>query len=171
MTALSTEATTHTGQQHHEEVDVWWGSYAGRAMVPSFVLCVVFTVLLYFTTRFWVPQRGWLQLTFTALATLLWLGQLVRFARRLFTYNYRMTSRFLYVDRCMRPLIAERIALHCIARVAIRTNWFQRRMGIGDLIVWADVPSKTPMVLLAVPAPQVIAEAIRTAAKKAKDEG
>ena len=92
-----------------KEVDVWWGSYAGRAMGPSFAVCVAMTAVIYFATRWWVPHRGWLQLTFAALAGSLWLVQLARWGHRFFTWNYRLTTRFLYVDRGLYPLKAQRV--------------------------------------------------------------
>src|SRR5262249_44584768 len=29
-----------------EEVDIWWGSYAGRTMLPGFLVCLVVTIFL-----------------------------------------------------------------------------------------------------------------------------
>src|SRR5262249_42686499 len=100
-----------------EEVDVWWGSYAGRAMLPSFAVCTVLTALISFVTHWWVHERGWLQLNFFGLAGAVWLVQLTRWGRRFFTWNYRLTTRWLYVDRGHWPLKAQRFEVRNVARV------------------------------------------------------
>ena len=49
MTALLADpAAVDAPSGPAEEVDVWWGSYAGRAMAPSFAVCICLTALIYF---------------------------------------------------------------------------------------------------------------------------
>jgi hypothetical protein len=150
-----------------EELDLWWGSYSGRAMVPSFVVCLGLTVVLYVCTSWWVPQRGWLQLTFTVFAGLLWLIQFGRWAHRCFTYNYRLTSRYLYVDRGFWPLVARRFALTAIGRVECKARPLDGWLRIGDVQVWLANEANAPVVLRALLSPRSAAETIRSAVKKA----
>src|SRR4051794_2508208 len=90
------------------ETDVWWGSYAGRAMAPSFAVCAVLTIPLYWGVHAVLPERWGLQPPFGGLAALLWLVQLARWSARYFPRNYRLTTRRLYVDRGFRRLVARR---------------------------------------------------------------
>jgi hypothetical protein len=156
--------------RREEEVDLWWGSYSGLAMVPSFAVCIVLTAGLYFGARLWVPQRGWLQLTFTALTSLVWLVQLARLGHRCFTYNYRLTSRFVYIDRGFWPLVAKRVELRSIERVTVERDRFTGWLGVGDLNLWLAGSSKQPVVLRALTSTAEVAQTVRTALEKSRLE-
>jgi hypothetical protein len=170
MTAPSAEPTVKDGLGNpYAEVDVWWGSYAGRAMMPSFAVCIALTALIYLGARWWVPERGWLQLTFFALASAVWLIQLARWGYRFFTWNYRLTTRFLYVDYGLTRMGGQRFALRTVDRLEARYNLLERVLGIGDLWVWFDEAMKPPAVLKALKSPRAVAETIRTVVRKARE--
>ena len=156
-------------QRADKEIDLWWGSYAGRAMAPSFAVCGGLTVVIYCGVHWWVPERGWLQFTFAALTGAVWLVQVTRWGYRFFTCNYRLTTRFLYSDRGLRPLIAERFAVAQINRVEVHANAAQKWLGIGDVWVWFDNAASKPAVLRALAAPQTAAETVEQASKTARE--
>jgi hypothetical protein len=170
ITAASADPTVKDGSGHPDtEVDVWWGSYAGRAMALSFAVCIALTALIYFGARWWVPERGWLQLTFFGLASAVWLIQLARWGYRFFTWNYRLTTRFLYVDYGLSRLRSQRFALRTVDRLEARYNLLERLLGVGDLWVWFDEALKPPAVLKALKSPLTVAETIRTVVRKARE--
>src|SRR5262249_12897306 len=77
-----------------EEVDLWWGAYAGRKMLPEFVLCGIITALLfamawYFRTWHGNVVRYLVQLAMGAV----WLSELAKWAYRLVACGYRLTTR------------------------------------------------------------------------------
>src|SRR5579862_6443501 len=141
----------------HSEVEVWWGSYAGRAMAPSFAVCIALTALIYGGVRWFVPERGWLQFTFFGLASAVWLVQLARWAKRFFTWNYRLTTHFLYVDCGLKRSLCRRFALPPIDRVEVRHTALQKWLGIGDLWVWFGTAKNPPTILKAVKHPYTVA--------------
>jgi hypothetical protein len=151
------------------EVDVWWGSYAGRAMAPSFAVCIVLTALIYGVTRWLVPERGWLQLTFFGLTSAVWLVQLARWAKRFFTWNYRLTTRFLYVDCGLKRSLCRRFAVRTIDRVEVSCNPLGNCLGFGDLYVWLDEAKMPPVILKALKGPRTVAETIRAVVMKARE--
>jgi hypothetical protein len=151
-----------------EEIDLWWGSYAGRAMAPSFAVCLVLTALIIGGARWLVPELGWHQLTVTALTSSVWLVQLWRWGRRFFGYNYRLTSRFLYVDRGLLNLVARRFPLRLVSRVEARSDRLQGWLGIGDIVVQFDDVQHSPAVLEALVTPAAVAVTIREAVSKAR---
>jgi Bacterial PH domain len=170
VTAPSADPTVREGSGRTDtEVDVWWGSYAGRAMVPSFGVCIVLTGLIYLGVRWWVPERGWLQLTFFALVSAVWLVQLTRWAYRFFTWNYRLTTRFLYVEYGPSRHLSQRWPVRDVERMEARYNLLERMLGIGDLWVWFDEATKPPAILLSLKSPQAVAETIRAVVRKARD--
>jgi uncharacterized membrane protein YdbT with pleckstrin-like domain len=151
-----------------QEVDVWWGSFAGRTLTPSFALCTLLTALIFWGTRTWVAERGWVQLSFFGFAGALWLVQLTRWARRFFSYNYRLTTRFLYVDRGFLSLVAQRLDLRAVQRLQVRADWLQNLLGVGDVEVYLDGDSKPAAVLQGLLAPARAADTLREAVKKAR---
>ncbi len=165
----SGSASQKAAERQGEEVDLWWGSYAGRAMVPSFAVCGGLTVLIFCGVRWWVPERGWLQFTFAGLTGAVWLVQMVRWGHRFFTCNYRLTTRFLYMDRGLWPLVSERFALREVNRVEVHRNLAQKWLRIADVWVWFDNPATRPAVLRALAAPHAAAETLQEASKKARE--
>jgi hypothetical protein len=153
-----------------EEVDLWWGSYGGRTMTPSFVVCVLLTGVIYVVVRLVVHERGWQQLAFACLAVPLWGLQLGRWARRFFTWNYRLTTRYLYLDRGVRPLIAQRFALDTIDRVDVSANRLEEWLGVGDVRVYFVDSTMAPAVLRGLRHPHEAADVIREAAAKARQQ-
>jgi hypothetical protein len=149
-----------------EEVDVWWGSHAGRALTPSFVVCVLLTVASFVAAQHLAPERGLLQLTFTGFASVVWLVQLVRWGHYFFTCNYRLTTRYLYVDCGFRPLVACRFALRTIRTVEVRCNKWEKLLGIGSVWVYFEDSSQPPVVLTALVQPRQAAALIRETVKK-----
>jgi len=151
------------------ETDLWWGSYAGRTMTFSFAVCVLLTALIYAGVHTLVHERGWLQLAFGGFASALWLVQLTRWCHRFFTYNYRLTTRFLYVDRGFLRLIAQRFALEGIDSVEVRSSKVGAALGVGDVWVFLEDPVQPAAVLEGLVAPQRAVELIRDAVRKARE--
>jgi hypothetical protein len=154
---------------HQEEVDLWWGSFAGRTLTPSFVVCGLLTAIIFACVRVLVPERGWLQLTFFGFAGAVWLVQLTRWGYRFFTYNYRLTTRYLYVDRGVRPLIARRCDLRSVERIEVCSSKFGKWLGVGDVWVFCDEAAAPPLVLEGLCAPRRAAEIIHDAVRKARE--
>jgi hypothetical protein len=129
-------------------------------MLPSFVVCLVATGLIAWLTWSCVP-RHLLRPVFVGLSGGLWLVQGVRWGYRYFGYNYRLTTRRLFRQRGFRQLPEEQMDLTSIARVAVRSNWHERKIGVGEVVVWADDPSRPPMVLKGLRRPERVAEMLR----------
>ena len=102
-------------------------------------------------------------------ASALWLVQLTRWCHRFFTYNYRLTTRFLYVDRGFLRLIAQRFALEGIDSVEVRSSKVGAALGVGDVWVFLEDPVQPAAVLEGLVAPQRAVELIRDAVRKARE--
>src|SRR5258708_35307141 len=79
-----------------EEVDVWWGSYAGPKLIPGAVLygsltAVLFGLAWYFREWHGNVVRYWVQVAMA----LLWSVQIARWSYRLISTSYRLTTRRL----------------------------------------------------------------------------
>jgi hypothetical protein len=159
------DASTATARPR-EEVDVWWGSCAGRTLTPSFIVCGLLTAAWYVAARELVPERYLQQLAFSTLASLLWVVQLLRWGHRFFTWNYRLTTRYLYIDRGFRPLVARRHALTTIRAVKVVRSRWQKLLGIGDVCVYFQDAGQAPAVLAALVHPDAAADVLRQAVEK-----
>jgi hypothetical protein len=139
-------------------------------MTRSFVVCVLLTGVIYVAVRLVVHERGWQQLAFACLAGPLWALQLGRWARRFFTWNYRLTTRYLYMDRGVRPLIAQRFALETIDRVDVRADRLEKWLGVGDVMVYFVDSTVAPAVLRGLRRPHEAVELIREAAARSRQQ-
>jgi hypothetical protein len=166
MSQPPAETARNAAALANEEVDVWWGSYAGRAMMPSFVVCVLLTAASFWAARHLAPERFLLPLTFTGFASVVWLVQLLRWGHRFFTCNYRLTTRYLYIDRGFKPLVAQRFDLRTIRTVEVRHNKLENLLGVGNVWVYFDDYSRTPAVLAGLVQAHRAAEIIRATVSK-----
>src|SRR6266496_3749622 len=57
--ALSTSPSplTTPSLDENQETDLWWGSYAGRAMAPGFIICALLTGLLIWGVWLFWPKN------------------------------------------------------------------------------------------------------------------
>src|SRR5436190_23066459 len=46
-----------TPADENQETDIWWGAYAGRTMIPSFVICALLTGLLVWCVWIFWPKN------------------------------------------------------------------------------------------------------------------
>lgn len=147
------------------EVDLWWGSYSGRAMVPSFAGCLTLTLGLVIGAC-WVVNAN-VQEAATArhecyaLAAALWLFQVVRWAYRVVGFNYRLTTRRLLWGQGFLYPPAPPVELADVKQVRTEQTWLEHRLDIGRVIVTASSPE--PVVLAGVLHPQRAAERIEQA--------
>lgn len=153
-----------------EEVDVWWGSYSPWTMWPSFVSCLLLTILIAWAAG-WLVSREWVQATILTFAGVLWLVQILRWAYRIFGYNYRLTTRRLFQDRGLLHPNALRADLTAVAHVVWRHNRVDGLVGVGQVQITLADPALGPLVLRGVRHPAHVAGLIRQAVQKAREEG
>jgi len=155
----------------NQEVDVWWGSYAGRTMWPSFLVCLGLTGLIILFA--WINvDRGQLKLTILGLSAGVWLIQLGRFAYRYFGFTYRLTSKRLFRNRSRQPL---QVFLTDVGEVSVEQNGFEKLVGVGRVFITFSDKTRPPVVLEGIAKPKQVIELIRNCCHQAKgvrnDEG
>lgn len=151
-----------------QETDLWWGSYSGWTMWPSFVACLLLTGLIGWLAWDFI-ERDWLQFTFLAVGTALWLMQFARWGIRVFGYNYRLTTRRLFRDRGYRRKNRFHVELKSIAHVQVRRNNIEKMVDVGRIIIRQADPKHPPIVLEGVSQPFTIAHVIREAVEQAQE--
>jgi hypothetical protein len=150
-----------------EEVDLWWGSYSGWTMLPSFAVCTLLSGII--VVAVWqVLPREYVRTTILSLWLVVWSVQLVRWGRRIFGWNYRLTTRRLFQDRGIRVTRFLQVDLTEVAQVAVRSQGLERWLGIGQLHVTFEKVSFSPMILEGVRDPSRVAELIRRAVHAAR---
>src|SRR6266545_6506179 len=151
-----------------EEVELWWGSYSGRAMTPSFLVCVVLTGLIGWGAWYFVPE-GWVQLSALGAASVVWLVQLARWGSRFFGRNYRLTSQRLFALQGVRRLTVTIVHLRQIRQVRVKRNWWERQCHVGRILV--EPEAGPPLVLEGVSQPQRCADLIRETTRRVAGGG
>jgi hypothetical protein len=152
-----------------EEVDVWWGGYSSRTMLPSFLICVAATVAIAWLTWFWLPPRL-VKISFIGLSGGVWLLQLVRWGYRFFGFSYRLTTRRLFCHLGKLYQGDMQLELAAVAQVVVRSRWDERLVGVGQVVVIPDKPTTPPLILEGVLEPARIAEMIRSGVQRAREQ-
>jgi hypothetical protein len=150
-----------------EETDLWWGAYAGRTMLPSFLVCLAATGAIAFLAWLLVP-RGYVKPTILILGGLLWAVQALRVCHRTFGFNYRLTTHRVFRDHGVwrpRPL---RLELTDIAQVTLKRQALERLLGIGQVLLQPEDRSRPSVVLEGVCHPDQVVKVLREALEKAR---
>ena len=149
-----------------EEVDVWWGSYSMATMVPSLLLCLLLTGLIVWVAWKFVP-RGYVQGTVLGLTGAVWFVQGVRWAYRVFGYNYRLTTRRVYSDHGFLYRDYAAMDLEAVVDVHVKRSWTQRLLGVGQVWLVPKDQAKAALVLDGVRRPGSVADRIAERVKAA----
>ncbi len=163
----------HSPKKTDQETDLWWGSYSGWTMFPSFLVCLVLTALIGWLA--WALVRGGLlapdllKLTFLGAAGALWLGQFTRWGLRFFGFNYRLTTRRLFKERGYLQPHRVQVKLEHVADVGVERTGIEQLAGVGRVILHRADRSYPPVVLEGVRQPLLVADLIRQALQKAKE--
>jgi hypothetical protein len=156
-----------------QEVDVWWGSYAGRTMLPSFVLCGLLTAGIaaaasYAWLDYHLPPLA-VRYSAYGLTGIIWLVQLVRWGLRVLVLSYRLTNRRLFLARSFTGAPFLQVDLGRVAGVEVFRTAMQRRLGVGRLEIYGETAGVPLLVLEGVADPERMAEEIRVLAQKARE--
>lgn len=154
-----------------QEMDVWWGAYSGRAMWPSFVVCLLLTVGIgvgawsfYDAYR---PNPALVRYAAYGLTGGVWLVQLLRVGYRTVGTTYRLTNRRLLRDRGFGNPTAGWADLDRIKTVEVEVGPLERPAGVGRVVVHTEGGAAPTLVLEGVRDPDRVAELIRRTAAKA----
>jgi membrane protein YdbS with pleckstrin-like domain len=151
-----------------EEVDVWWGSYAPRAMLPSFVVCLVLSVLIDLVCWLLLPRGAFLRWSVVGLTGLVWLVQLFRWLRRVLGYNYRLTDRRLFVEHGLVAPVTAEADLSRVKSLKVGRSYLNRLLGVGRLAVYVDDDAQLPLILDGVRRPGQVRDLIARQAAQTK---
>lgn len=154
-----------------EEVDVWWGAYAGRTMWPSFVVCVLLTAAIaalawHFYDAYQAHPRLMRYLAY-GLTGVVWVSQLGRWLYRTVSVTYRLTTRRLFRDHGFHHPDAGWVELPRLRRVEVVYGSLERKLGIGRLYVYSEDRPR-PLVLEGVRDPERVATRIMRGAEQAR---
>lgn len=155
-----------------EEIEIWWGGYSPRAMLPAVLYSLLGTVAIILTA--WdVSERHWLPVRLPryvaeALILLLWVVQLVRWLYRVTARNYRLTTRRLFLLAQFRmPCVG--IPLEAIREVRVTRTSFDRFLRLGRLHLRLNDRDKA-VVIDGVEQPDRLAELLRQQIGRARAE-
>ncbi len=157
------------------EVDVWWGGYSPRTMVPSLALCAVLSLLigggaLYLWYVHDLP--AWeVRYPFYGVVGAIWLGQLLLLGYRVVFFNYRLTTRHLFREHGPRRTSDGRVDLASISGVRVWRGPIERLLDVGRIIVMYQDNGRKRLVLEGVARPYRVLAKIRRRVERARRKG
>jgi hypothetical protein len=144
-----------------QECDLWWGSYAGRTMLPSFLVCLLLTGgIAWFGFAIARPMA---QTIILGASGVVWLVQLARWSHRYFSFNYRLTTRRVFIDRGFLFPDRLQVELGAIVRTDMAQDRFEKLMGIGKVRLQLRDKGHGILVLAGVADPQAVVGRIEEA--------
>jgi hypothetical protein len=122
-----------------QEVELWWGGYAGRTMLPAFLLCALLSAAVVVGAELlWQEESVPAALIFRLamyLIVLVWAAALARWAYFTTTLAYRLTTRRLLRERGFAHPALPAIELARVRDVRVEQRAWERWVGVGRLLV------------------------------------
>jgi hypothetical protein len=155
-------ARKEPAEAEEEEVDIWWGAFAGRTMVPLFVLCGLLTLGVWALTLLLRRGPGLPIVRYTAqgVGAAVWFVVLAWTAYRVIAVNYRLTSRRLLYRWGFQRAAQWEIELTRIAAVRVECRPLERLLGVGRLRVTLHDGGAAGPVFAGVVRPSAVARMI-----------
>jgi Bacterial PH domain len=146
-----------------EEVDVWYGAYAGRTMLPQFLLAALLSAVLFVLARLlgaWhgSPVARYLGL---ALALAIWAFVLTCWLYRMTAINYRLTTRRLFIERGFGHPGRPGVELSQVDRIDVEFSYLGQKLDVGRLRITLKNDKTGPLILEGVHHPHQVVERIR----------
>ncbi len=114
------------------EQELWQGGFSPRAMIGTWIICGVISVVALIATVFLTPV-AWL-VTIPALL-LLWVYQGVRFAIRRLGLNYRLTNQRFFHESGLLRRTTNRIEVIDMDDITFEQGVVDRFFGVGSIKV------------------------------------
>jgi membrane protein YdbS with pleckstrin-like domain len=158
-------------ESDNQETDVWWGSYAGRTMLPGFLICLALTIALlsvdaYLASRQW--RSDLISSAVLALAGALWLFECTQWVYRTVAINYRLTNRRLLYMRGFKLPDSRAVELARISKVTVASGPLERLLGVGRVYIHMEDEGSPLLVLEGIRAPEHVARTIRRRVRQAR---
>jgi len=146
-----------------DEVDLWWGAYAGRTMLPSFILCFLLTTFIAADSWFMGIWQGFHPMRYIvqALVGILWLIQGARCVYRAVWTEYRLTTRRIYRSDGIFRRVSRAVDLASVSGVEVEGGPLERLVGVGRIQIFLPKSAQPSLNLEGVRNPEQIAEQIR----------
>jgi membrane protein YdbS with pleckstrin-like domain len=155
------------------EVELWWGGYAGRTMWPSFVLTGLVALAIIIGAWYGWVVRGFDPLTMRygayAIIGCLAAVQFGRWGQRIVMWNYRVTTRHLYIERSFINKRRPAFPLARVRDVAVVQDVTNRMVNVG--LVRLVLDDGTTINLPGVYEPAKAASLIKSAIDQARSNG
>jgi uncharacterized membrane protein YdbT with pleckstrin-like domain len=142
-----------------QEVDIWWGSYSARALLPALLLSALCTLLV--LGAVWFLGNREVQVLLLWVVVALWLLQILWWARRLLGSNYRLTSHRLFMVRGVFGPHYLEVDLARVSQVQVKRKMFDRMLKVGRVVLKLRGQRRESIVLEGVQDPDRVAAAIR----------
>jgi hypothetical protein len=158
-----------------QEVDVWWGACSSRALLPGFLLSGLLVGVVAGVGWYLRAWRGWdsylVRYTGYALVAAILAVQLTRWVYRVLTFNYRLTTCRLLLERNFLSSGRGEVELKRVAQVLVVRDTLERLLGVGRIRVVVDDDRLPSLVLQGVHHAEHLAVEIRRQVARVREHG
>jgi hypothetical protein len=146
-----------------DEVDVWWGAYASRTMLPSLLMCLAVSVAIVIASvvlvvHYQLPAFAVRSAAYVA-GALLWLVQTALWLYRITGFTYRLTTRRLFPFWGFLLSPPPPVPLCEVDEVIVEQTAVERFLKVGRIRLELE-RQQEPVMLLGILNPGHVAEDI-----------
>lgn len=152
-----------TGRRDDPETELWQGAYSGKAMLGSFVLAGIISIVC-IAVGFLVPPPGPV-VGFVA-AAVVWAFVLAVLMYRRMNSFYRLTSQRFFHQSGILTRVTDRVEVIQMDDVTYTQGLFERLVGVGTIKITSSDPTHPELIIPGIADVQNVAEIIDQARRR-----
>lgn len=145
LTAKAATATPLRGRgAPPAESEIWSGSYSAKAMVGTFAIAAVLTLVGLVVAIFGGPAGG---VAFVIAAILVWVGLALLYFYRRMTVHYRLTTYRFFHETGLLSRVGNRVEVIDIDDVTVSQGLIERMFNVGTLRISSSDTTHPELIL------------------------
>jgi hypothetical protein len=139
------------------ESDIWSGSYSAKAMIGTFAVAAVLTLVGLVVAILGGPLGG---IAFMIAAVLVWGGLALLFLYRRSTVRYRLTTYRFFHETGLLTRVGNRVEVIDIDDVTVEQGLLERMSNVGSIFILSSDKSHERLILPGIENPRHVADLI-----------
>jgi len=130
-----------------QEQELWKGGYSSKAMIGTWFLMGLITVVLLAIWIWWRPNFPWAWSGLLIVLGLLWLYQLLVLAHRRMNVRYLLTTQRFLIEKGVLRRVTDSMEVVEINDIAFEQGVLERLVGVGTIRIVSNDRSSPEVVM------------------------